>query len=82
MPPSERAATGDEIDRHRAVGKRPLERDPHQAVGPRSDALLSDGRSEHVFDERLSRSRIEATYARRRVKREVVETGAKRLDEL
>ncbi len=53
-----------EIDRHGAIGKRALERDPHQAVRAGGDAFLRDRRAEHVLDERLACSRIESAYAR------------------
>ncbi len=37
-----------QVDRHRAIGERALEREPDQAVRPRGDALLRERRPQHV----------------------------------
>jgi hypothetical protein len=64
------------VDSDGAVGEGALEGDAHEAVGARLDALLREGRPQHVTKERLAADNVERAGAGRGVEGEAVERGA------
>ncbi|XXU29315.1 hypothetical protein WMF36_09600 [Sorangium sp. So ce887] len=67
------------VHRDSPVSEGALEREPHQAVLLRLDALVCDRGSQHVAQQRLPRRGMVRTGARRCVQGEAIERSAQRL---
>ena len=67
------------VHRDRPVAVGLLQCDAHQAVGALLQALLRDGRAQHVTQQRLAPRRIQRSRTSGRVQREPVERDAQRL---
>ena len=73
---------GVHVDRDRSVRVRLFQGDAEEAVGAKLDALLRDGRTQDLAQERLAARRVERAGARGRVQSEAIEASAERLDAL